>query len=104
MSNNSNWPFDQAPNAAVFSLKRIFNGDSKILVVNHDIDDGGWQFLDGDEMTMADAILVCMKNVIDLDNTVVEVANMEPGYVASRNFVGDKWVIEKSIPLNDDVV
>jgi len=41
------WPFDQLPNCAVITLRRIVFGSAPILHVTHDRDDHGWQFLDG---------------------------------------------------------
>ena len=53
------WPFDDPENLAVFTLKRIVRGESPILRVCHDEDDGGWQFLDGGEVAVEEASLVC---------------------------------------------
>src|SRR5947209_12602760 len=39
-----NWPFAEPEDLAVFTLKRIVRGESPILMVSHDEDDGGWQF------------------------------------------------------------
>ena len=43
------WPFDQPPNCAVFTLRRIAEGIDPILFVSHDLDDHGWQFWDSTE-------------------------------------------------------
>jgi hypothetical protein len=36
------WPFTDPENLAVFTLKRITSGESPILRVCHNEDDGGW--------------------------------------------------------------
>ena len=41
------WPFTDPENLAVFTLARVVRGESPILRVTHDEDDGGWQFTDG---------------------------------------------------------
>ena len=49
------WPFDDPPNVAVMALDRILEGNSPVLLVCHDEDDGMWQFLDGQEVSEEDA-------------------------------------------------
>ena len=38
-------PWHQPPNCAVITLRQIIEGDAPILLVTHDMDDHGWQFL-----------------------------------------------------------
>ena len=73
------WPFDNPENLIVFTLKRIVNGESVILLVTHDEDDGGWQFLDGDEAAVEDASLVCLRTMADLDPSIVQLADLPLG-------------------------
>lgn len=42
---DAGWPFDQAHNVAVITQKQIMSGKVPILVVTHDRNDHGWQFL-----------------------------------------------------------
>ncbi len=86
-----NWPFADPPNVVSFALRQIMDGDKPILLVSHDSDEGMWQFLDGDAVSMDDAMLVLLKNVVALDPTVAELADLPIGWQASRRTVDDPW-------------
>ena len=43
----SDWPFSDPPNVLTFTLRSVAEKQQPILLVVHDDDDGGWQFLDG---------------------------------------------------------
>jgi hypothetical protein len=96
------WPFDQPKNCAVFTLRQIMQKEVPILVVYHDIDDDGWQFVSNIETRMEDAMLVCLEEITTLDPTVFEVAEIRPGYHAWRNAVGDNWSIVQTPPEEDE--
>ncbi len=92
----ANWPFDQPPNAAAITLRRIVlpargQQPRPILRITHDLDDHGWQFLDGDAMTMDDAAIVGMQEILNQDPSVAEVADMPPGWTATRTAPGAPW-------------
>jgi hypothetical protein len=89
------WPFDQSPTTAAISTRAILSGDAPILRVFHDLDDHGWQFLDGGPVDEASAALVGMGRIVELDPTVLEVAHIPPGSVAWRESVGAAWQIEE---------
>ena len=56
-----------------------------ILLVSHDADDDGWQFLDGNEVDLDAAVLISMTRAVDLDPSLREVADLLPGgYLAQR--------------------
>ncbi|MGB5410244.1 MAG: hypothetical protein WBN09_01855 [Woeseiaceae bacterium] len=61
----------------------------------HDGDDHSWQFLSGGPVTEDDAMVVSMRQVVDLDPTLLEVGHIPPGYQATRQSVGVEWQIEK---------
>ena len=92
---NDNWPFDQPRNCATLSLRQIFQEGNPILFVSHDEDDHGWQFLTGEKQSETDAYLVALEEVVELDPTVLEVADLEPGWIATRQSVSEPWKREK---------
>jgi len=85
------WPFLDAPNVVTLTLRQIIAGEQPILLVCHDAEDGMWQFLDGGQVHMADALLVCLKNVVKIDPSVVELADLPLGWQATREFPGRVW-------------
>jgi hypothetical protein len=84
------WPFDQGPSVAAITVRAILDGDP-ILHVTHDEDDHGWQFLDGRSVDADDARVVAMSEVVALDKSVREVADLPPGWVAWREGPGQPW-------------
>ncbi|MFN5707742.1 MAG: barstar family protein [Planctomycetota bacterium] len=85
------WPFDQPPNCATFTTRHVLRDRKPITRVVHDESDHGWQFLSDDGADMNSALLVCLSEVVKHDNTVLEIANLPPGWVATRTSVGGKW-------------
>src|SRR5262245_12378484 len=86
-----NWPFDQPPNCAVVSLRSIVFDGRPILFVSHDEDDHGWQFLDGGEPDVANAAVVALSEIVDLDPSVLAVADLQPGWHAWRKSSDNVW-------------
>jgi hypothetical protein len=85
------WPFADPENVATITLWRILRGDSPILWVTHDEDDGGWQFLDGRECSPADGAIVSMRSMFERDPTLVELADLPLGWEATRVGPGEPW-------------
>jgi hypothetical protein len=88
---NNEWPFDQPRNCATMTLRQVMDRSKPILLVSHDEDDHGWQFLDGDPIKMKDAMLVCLEEVVKIDPTVMEVADIPPGWQAVRKSANASW-------------
>lgn len=87
----ASWPFDQGPNVAALNLKSIASKQQPILHVVHDSDDHGWQFLTLDDADPAEAAVVSMKQIVEMDPTVLGVADIPPGWHAWRKSEQDTW-------------
>jgi len=86
------WPFDQPRNCATMTMKQVLDGSEPILMVTHDADDHGWQFIGISDASVADGRIVCLEEMVQLDPTVLEVADLLPGWRAIRKRVGDTWL------------
>ena len=62
-----------------------------ILLVSHDADDDGWQFPDGSEVDIDEAVLISMADAVALDPSIREVADLPPGWTAWRSAPGKPW-------------
>lgn len=62
-----------------------------ITHVYHDEDDHGWQFHGSVGTTMADSLLVKLEEVVKIDPSVLEIADLPPGWVAWRADRGGPW-------------
>ncbi len=96
------WPWDQDPDCGVFTCRSIIERGRPILFVSHDSDDHGWQFLDGGDADLEDAMLVCLSHIAQLDPSVVQLASMAPGYIAWRETADAPWVIDRNTRADEE--
>jgi hypothetical protein len=68
-------------------------GEELILHVRHDSDDHGWQF-HGSEARAEDAKMIALEEAVDLDPSVLELADLPVGWHAWRKSVEDPWIRE----------
>ena len=86
-----NWPFDQERNVATVTTKQVMQENYPILSVVHYSDDHSWAFLCGTTNESEDLMLVGMGEVVDLDKSLIEIADLPPGWCADRESVGGEW-------------
>ena len=85
------WPFSDPPNVASITVRQVVHGGEPILLVAHDADDGGWQFLTGGSFDVADGLIVSLASMVRRDPSVAELADLPLGWQASRGAVGQPW-------------
>lgn len=79
-------------------MRSVIFGYAPILLVAHDAEDGGWQFLDGsDEVQAEDACVVGLGEVLKRDPSIAELADLPYGWIAWRSSNGAPWQRERSI-------
>jgi len=76
----------------VITTKDIVNRVVPILHVIHD-DEGDWQVLGGQSVTEADAMVISLDQVLQLDASVKEVTNIPTGFQAWRSTAAAEWQI-----------
>ena len=88
--------FKESANTAVFTTRFVVHDKKDITHVHHFKEDGAWQFSSDDEFENYEqvAMLVGLGQIIELDMTILEIADLPEGYVADRKFKGDNWVIK----------
>ncbi|MGH8050033.1 MAG: hypothetical protein ACREPB_05170 [Arenimonas sp.] len=87
----NNWPFADPRNVAAFTVRQIMSKEQPILLVVHDNDDGTWQFLTGSFLETADFMLVSLEEIVRVDHTVSELADLPLGWQTSRMAIGQPW-------------
>jgi hypothetical protein len=85
------WKFDQPPNCAVFTIRGVLDRAEPVLHVTHDEDDHGWQFLGAKSPHESDARVVALEEMLNLDPTLHELADLPVGWHAWRRYLGDQW-------------
>lgn len=85
------WPFDQGKNVATVTTRQVLREGHPILRVVHYLDDHSWAFTCGTTSDPNDALVVSMKSIVDLDPTILSIADLPPGWGASRRARGSPW-------------
>jgi hypothetical protein len=83
--------FANPENIKAYTTTRVINEGAAILVVSHDEEDGAWQFLDGGELDYMVAIVVTLREIIDRDPSVAELADLPVGWIAERADLNSPW-------------
>ena len=96
------WPFDQPRNAASITLRSIVFAGAPILHVTHDEDDHGWQFLGLGDPCEDDACVVALQQIVAKDPSVLELADLPPGWHAWRGSRDSPWQRAPDTHENDD--
>lgn len=68
------------------------NETAPILLVFHDEDDGAWQMLPSSGADTSEAMIVGLKELVQLDQTLVEIANLPLGWFAWREDKNSPWI------------
>ena len=90
MGNNMAWLFDQAPNVVCITSESVLAG-APVLVAAHYEDDHSWAFMDGQMFDSKEALVVLMRQVLDIHPELQEIADTPPGWTAYRAAVGQPW-------------
>lgn len=90
-----NWEFDQDKNVAAVTTKQVMEKGFPILQVIHYSDDHSWAFMCGTTADSEDAMIVSMEQVVSTDNTLHQIADLPPGWVATRNDANSEWYREQ---------
>lgn len=80
-------------------MRQVLDGSEPILLVSHDVSDHGWQFIGSSDASMADAMLVALEEIVEVDPTVLEVADLHPGWQAIRDTIGGVWTRREHPPV-----
>lgn len=89
--------FKDSLNTAVFATKFVIVDKKDITLVRHESEDGAWTFFSNDEYENYEAVakVVGLGQIIEIDSTILEIADLPKGYYASRKSRKDTWKVEK---------
>ncbi|HXX64874.1 MAG TPA: hypothetical protein VEO56_13835 [Bacteroidota bacterium] len=83
--------YDETPSTLVATQRMVVEKKQPILYVVHD-KDGEWAFL-ADERSIIDPVVeLSIQDIIAIDSTVLQVADLKKGWKASRASRGSPWV------------
>jgi hypothetical protein len=93
------WPFDQAPDAVAISDASVVDDRKPVLLVIHSSDDHGWLFLSDGPFSPERGRIIRMDEACSRDPTLLDVADLPPGWTAKRHSATDPWLREQPEPL-----
>jgi hypothetical protein len=81
----------------VFTTKYVIQDKKPITYVTHDEGDGAWQFFSNDKFENYEdvAMIVGLGQIVALDPSLLELAEMPVGYYAIRKTANDRWSISE---------
>ena len=84
-------------NIAVFTTKFVVKDKKEITYVTHEVEDGAWQFFSKDDFDNYEevAMIVSFDEIVQIDKTILEIADLPLGYFATRQTSKDSWTINK---------
>ena len=85
------WPFDDAENTAVFTTHYVLELGRPVVRVTHDEEDGAWQFHASEGTSGAVAKVVGLQEMMEIDLSLLELADLPEGWVATRTAIGRPW-------------
>ena len=91
LPDGTNWPFADLPDVAVFTVGAVLSG-AAILHIQHDEEDGAWQFLDGSDVSYTEARVVSLAEIVRRDPSVTDLADLPLGWQATRASPHQTWV------------
>jgi hypothetical protein len=83
------WKFLDPQNVAVFTTMAVISNTSPILYVCHD--DGEWQFHTGMDINVEDAKVVALSEIVKRDLSILDLADLPMGWIATRQSQTDAW-------------
>jgi len=89
--------FDISIETAVFTTKYVLDNKKTITHVVHEIDDGDWQFFSNDSFENFEEVarIVGFQEILNLDNSLIEITDLPCGFFATRKDKFDKWTIKE---------
>jgi hypothetical protein len=87
--------FKESDSTAIFTTTYVIREKKPITYVTHDQEDGAWQFFSNDSFENYEdvAMIVGLGEIIALDPSLIELADMPAGYYAIRETPDEKWTI-----------
>jgi len=86
-----NWLFDQAPNVAAITTRQVLEEALPILHVDHYSDDHSWAFTCSTTDRAEDGRVIFLEEALGIDPSLAEVADLPPGWEATRDYIGGQW-------------
>lgn len=92
----NDWPFSVPPNMVTFAHRTIAEGKKPVLIFGR-YPDGSYCAYTGEEVVDAESEIACacLSHIVEIDPTICELADIQPGWWAVRDTPDSPWVREQ---------
>ena len=89
--------FSESNETAVFTTRFVVDEKKEITEVIHFEEDGAWQFMGSDNFSNFEDVvkIVSLGQIIQMDSSITELADLPKGFHATRKSKNDRWIISK---------
>jgi hypothetical protein len=77
---------------AAISDRGVLDDGMPVVFVIHYSEDESWAFLSGEAFSPDRGLLVSMGNVVRRDPSLLSIADLPPGWVATRDSADGRWL------------
>jgi len=90
--------FEAPLDTAVFTTKFVLDDNKTITYITHEPEDGAWQFFSDDSFGNFEELaeIAGLQEIFDMDNSLLEIADLPLGFCATRKDKFDKWTIKEA--------
>jgi hypothetical protein len=92
MKTDDRWSWNDPLDIAVITTEEIITKRLPVLRVRHESGHGGWQFYDNTEISGQEPIVLTKTEILSLDKSLINVANLEVGWEAERKDHHSPWL------------
>ena len=85
------WFFPDPADTAALTTVHVLEKRVPVILVAHDSDDGMWQFLCGTSSDSKDGRIIGLGEMLEIDPSLAEIADLPVGWTARRSAPGQKW-------------
>ena len=78
----------------VISSRFVVNEGSSITAVFYD-EDGDWQLFSDEPIEMEDTVIVSVQQILEIDNTLLNLPELEAGESAQKESRDAEWIISR---------
>ncbi len=89
------WPFRQPPFTEAIITRQVLEEGLPIKIVTHFAEDDSWHFSCGTTTEYHDEEKSDLGQILELDSSIAEIANLRGGSRAKRAEVGAEWIRER---------
>lgn len=96
------WPISAQADEDCSTVKDIVDGVMPILSALYDLDACRWCFMTNEEILPMECVEAPLKDIVERDPSLLHLADLPPGWIATRESLRSPWIYEAPVATNAD--